>query len=74
MFGLRMVLSSINRGSQAPTLIETPLWIPQLSIPIGLSVLLVALALTVADMIGFLLLLYLIPSLVTWLPGVMFGG
>jgi TRAP-type C4-dicarboxylate transport system permease small subunit len=48
-FGLRMVISSINRGSQAPTLIETPLWIPQLSIPIGLSVLLVALGLTVAD-------------------------
>jgi TRAP-type C4-dicarboxylate transport system permease small subunit len=48
-FGLRMVISSINRGSQAPTLIETPLWIPQLSIPIGLSVLLAALALTIAD-------------------------
>lgn len=54
-FGLRMVISSINRGSQAPTLIETPLWIPQLSIPIGLSVLLVALALAVADDVARLL-------------------
>lgn len=43
-FTIRFVWSSFTRGTVAPTLLETPLWIPQLFMPIGLSILAVALA------------------------------
>jgi len=42
-FAARFVISSYNRGMLAPTLLETPLWIPQLFIPLGLTVLALAL-------------------------------
>lgn len=34
-----LVLSSLSRGKFAPTVLHTPLWIPQLLLPIGFSVL-----------------------------------
>ncbi|MGE8941997.1 TRAP transporter small permease [Leptospira interrogans] len=42
-FTSRFVWSSYTRGTVAPTLLETPLWIPQLFMPLGLSILAVAL-------------------------------
>jgi TRAP-type C4-dicarboxylate transport system permease small subunit len=38
---IRLVLSTWDRHMVAPTLIETPLWIPQLAMPIGGAILVV---------------------------------
>ncbi len=44
----RFVWSSYWRGTVAPTLLQTPLWVPQSVIPVGLAILALALALRVA--------------------------
>jgi TRAP-type C4-dicarboxylate transport system permease small subunit len=43
----RMNLNSWRSGDMAPTLLLTPLWIPQLSMPIGMALFCVALARTI---------------------------
>lgn len=45
-FSARFTLSSWNRGTYASTYLETPQWLPQLAIPLGLSVLAIAIALS----------------------------
>lgn len=45
----RLASVSFLRGSRAPTLADTPLWIPQAIIPIGFGVLLIALVLDLID-------------------------
>jgi TRAP-type C4-dicarboxylate transport system permease small subunit len=39
---LQLVLSSWRTGRVAPTLLATPLWIPQLVLPVGVALLIVA--------------------------------
>lgn len=34
-----VVMESVARGRRAPTMIETPMWIPEIAIPIGFSLL-----------------------------------
>jgi TRAP-type C4-dicarboxylate transport system permease small subunit len=46
-----LVLSSYTDDVVAPTLLATPLWIPQLSLPIGTSLLCVALAIMLVRML-----------------------
>ncbi|MBZ0149316.1 MAG: TRAP transporter small permease [Pseudorhodoplanes sp.] len=48
-FAARFVWSSYSRGTVAPTLLQTPQWIPQLFIPIGLTVLALALLMRVIE-------------------------
>ena len=48
-FAARFVWSSYSRGTVAPTLLQTPQWIPQLLIPIGLTVLALALLMRVIE-------------------------
>ncbi len=36
---LLVVLESLARGRRAPTMIETPMWIPEIAIPIGFTLL-----------------------------------
>lgn len=36
-YTLQLVLSSWSRGNVAPTFLMTPLWMPQLLIPLGLT-------------------------------------
>ena len=45
-FSARFTLSSWNRGTYASTYLETPQWLPQLAIPVGLSILAIAIALS----------------------------
>lgn len=53
----RVTLSSYNRGMVAPTLLETPIWIPQVAMPVGSLILVVALILEIglgiARMLGW---------------------
>lgn len=49
VYSASLALSSFERQSHAPTLLATPLWLPQAAIPIGLSILLLALVLSIAD-------------------------
>jgi TRAP-type C4-dicarboxylate transport system permease small subunit len=42
-YSVNLVLSSFSRGNFAPTALATPLWLPQLIMPIGLVALIVAL-------------------------------
>jgi TRAP-type C4-dicarboxylate transport system permease small subunit len=51
----RLTLSTWERKMVAATLLETPLWIPQLAMPVGCAMLLVAFALDVRDSVGRLL-------------------
>ena len=37
--GALLVVSSLQRGKFAPTVLETPLWIPQLLLPVGFALL-----------------------------------
>lgn len=46
-FSARFAMSSWTRGTYASTFLETPQWLPQLAIPIGLAILAIAIALSV---------------------------
>lgn len=43
----RVTVSSFDRGMVAPTLLETPVWIPQVAMPVGSLILVVALVLEI---------------------------
>jgi TRAP-type C4-dicarboxylate transport system permease small subunit len=45
----RLVLNSYSRQILAPTLTETPLWIPQLVLPIGMALMILALFLGLTE-------------------------
>lgn len=45
----RLVMVSYSRKVLAPTLLETPIWIPQLALPIGMSLVIYALLLELWD-------------------------
>lgn len=48
-FSARFALSSWNRGVSASTFLETPQWLPQLPIPIGLTLLALAIFLSLVS-------------------------
>jgi TRAP-type C4-dicarboxylate transport system permease small subunit len=54
-FSARFAISSWNRGVNASTFLETPQWLPQLPIPIGLTLLALAICLSMAGSVRQLL-------------------
>jgi TRAP-type C4-dicarboxylate transport system permease small subunit len=52
---IRFNWSTWERGMVAPTLIETPLWIPQLAMPVGCAILIIAFLLELRDNVRRLL-------------------
>jgi len=51
----RFTWSTLDRGMVAPTLLETPLWLPQVMMPLGCLVLITGILLDLAGSVGRLL-------------------